>query len=73
MVGDAWSDLLAGQWAGVQGTIMVRTGRGSGQLKEAPPPGTGPFLVSDNLFEAFKTITEKTENRLTSSNSSQEV
>jgi D-glycero-D-manno-heptose 1,7-bisphosphate phosphatase len=28
MVGDAWSDLLAGQAAGLPGTIMVRTGRG---------------------------------------------
>lgn len=73
MVGDAWSDLLAGQSAGVQGTIMVRTGRGSGQLKGAPPPETGPFLISDDLFEAFKTITEKTENRLTNPNSSQGV
>lgn len=71
MVGDAWSDLLAGQSAGVQGTIMVRTGRGSGQLKEAHPPKTGPFLISDDIYDAFKTITEKTENRLTSPDGSQ--
>jgi len=69
MVGDAWSDLLAGQAAGVQGTIMVRTGRGAGQLRQAPPPEAGPYLISDNLFEACKTITEMTENRLTSPDS----
>jgi len=53
MVGDAWSDLFAGQSAGVQGTIMVRTGRGSIQLLETQPAELKSFLVSEDLFDAF--------------------
>lgn len=56
MVGDAWSDLLAGQSAGLHRTIMVKTGRGSTQLQEIQPEGLKSFLVSDNLFAAFQTI-----------------
>ena len=63
MVGDAWSDLLAGQAAGLQGTIMVRTGRGSSQLLQARPPGIKSFLVSNDLFDAFNTITHLTPKR----------
>lgn len=62
MVGDAWSDLLAGQSAGLQGTIMVRTGRGSSQLHENQPEGIRPFLISDDLFGAFRTIIDFTKN-----------
>jgi D-glycero-D-manno-heptose 1,7-bisphosphate phosphatase len=58
MVGDAWSDLIAGQAAGVRGTIMVRTGRGSSQLLETQPEGLKPFLVSDDLFTAFQTVVQ---------------
>lgn len=57
MVGDAWTDLMAGQAAGLRGTIMVRTGRGSSQLVQDRPPGIKPFLVSNDLFDAFNTIT----------------
>jgi len=53
MVGDAWSDLLAGQSAGVQGTIMVRTGRGTIQLLETQPAELKSFLVSEDLLDAF--------------------
>lgn len=60
MVGDAWSDLLAGQSAGVQGGIMVKTGRGSSQLLEARPGNIKPFLVYNDLFEAYKAITDFT-------------
>jgi D-glycero-D-manno-heptose 1,7-bisphosphate phosphatase len=56
MVGDAWSDLIAGQAAGLRGTIMVRTGRGSSQLLETQPEGLKSFLVSDDLFDAFHKI-----------------
>ena len=56
MVGDAWSDLLAGQAAGLRGTIMVRTGRGTAQLLETPPEDLRPFLVSNDLFDAFQTV-----------------
>ena len=58
MLGDAWSDLLAGQSAGVQGTIMVRTGRGASQLLEAQPVNVTSFIVCDNLFGAYKAITD---------------
>jgi histidinol-phosphate phosphatase family protein len=63
MVGDAWSDLLAGHAAGLQGTIMLRTGRGSSQLLQARPPGIKPYLVSNDLFDAFNTITHLTLKR----------
>jgi D-glycero-D-manno-heptose 1,7-bisphosphate phosphatase len=58
MVGDAWSDLLAGQSAGLQGTIMVRTGRGAGQLLEAQPADVTSFIVCDDLLGAYKAITD---------------
>jgi len=58
MVGDAWSDLLAGQSAGLQGTIMVRTGRGAGQLLEAQPIEITSFIVCDHLFGAYRAITD---------------
>lgn len=60
LVGDAWSDLLAGQSAGLLGTILVRTGRGSSQLLEPQPPGIKPFIVTDDLLGAFRTITDST-------------
>lgn len=56
MVGDAWSDLLAGQAAGLQGTVIVKTGRGASQLTKAQPEGIKSFFVCDNVFEAYKTI-----------------
>jgi D-glycero-D-manno-heptose 1,7-bisphosphate phosphatase len=58
MVGDAWSDLLAGQSAGLQGTIMVRTGRGTSQLLRARPAEIAPFIVCDNVFGAYRAITD---------------
>jgi D-glycero-D-manno-heptose 1,7-bisphosphate phosphatase len=58
MVGDAWSDLLAGQSAGLQGTIMVRTGRGASQLLEAQPVDVTSFIVCDNVLGAYKAITD---------------
>lgn len=64
MVGDAWTDLLAGQSAGVLGTIMVRTGRGTTQLLRAQPQEIKPFLVSDDLFDAFNAVTFLKKNTL---------
>jgi D-glycero-D-manno-heptose 1,7-bisphosphate phosphatase len=58
MVGDAWSDLLAGQSAGLLGTIMVRTGRGTTQLLEAQPKEIGSFIVCNDLFGAYRAITD---------------
>ncbi len=68
MVGDAWSDLLAGQSAGLQGTIMVRSGRGASQLLEAQPAGITSFIVCDNLFGAYRAITEFHPKKITGSN-----
>ena len=62
MVGDAWSDILAGQSASLRGTIMVRTGRGESQLLEAQPIDVSSFIVCDNLFGAYKAITEFRQN-----------
>lgn len=56
MIGDAWSDLLAGQAIGLRGTIIVRTGRGATQLIENRPENLKPFLVAKDLFDAFNTI-----------------
>jgi D-glycero-D-manno-heptose 1,7-bisphosphate phosphatase len=53
MVGDAWTDLLAGQAAGVQETIMVRTGRGASQLGQPRPEGIQPFVICEDVFDAF--------------------
>ncbi len=58
MIGDAWSDLLAGQAAGLRGTVMVRTGRGETQLLETQSREIKPYLVSDDLFTAFNTVVE---------------
>jgi D-glycero-D-manno-heptose 1,7-bisphosphate phosphatase len=57
MVGDAWTDLLAGQAAGVEGTIMVRTGRGASQLDQPQPSEIQPFGVCDDILDAFNHIT----------------
>jgi D-glycero-D-manno-heptose 1,7-bisphosphate phosphatase len=56
MVGDAWTDLLAGQSAGVQGTIMVRTGRGATQLLQNHHEDIKPYLICDDVFDAFQRI-----------------
>jgi len=56
MIGDAWSDVQAGQSAGVRGTIILKTGRGTDQLSLPQPLGVKDFLVCDNLSQAFKVI-----------------
>ena len=58
MVVDAWSDLLAGQFAGLRVIIMVKTGRGASQLLEAHPEEVKSFLTYDNLLDAYKAILE---------------
>ncbi len=57
IVGDAWTDLLAGQSAGLEGTIMVRTGRGASQLLQAQQQEIKPFLICEDIFDAFNNIT----------------
>jgi D-glycero-D-manno-heptose 1,7-bisphosphate phosphatase len=56
MIGDAWSDVQAGQSAGVQGTILLKTGRGADQLYLPKPANIGGFLVCEDLPQALETI-----------------
>jgi len=56
MVGDAWSDAQAGQSAKVQGTIIVKTGRGADQLLLPRPSNISNPLVCDNLEQAVERI-----------------
>ena len=56
MIGDAWSDLQAGQRAGVRQTILLKTGRGAEQLLQPCPEEIGSHLIFDNLLVAFDAI-----------------
>ena len=56
MIGDAWSDLQAGQSAGIRQLILLRTGRGPEQLRENPPDPIAGHLVFDNLLQAMPAI-----------------
>ena len=56
MIGDAWSDLQAGQRAGVRQTILLKTGRGAEQLLQPYPEEIGSHLIFDNLLLAFDAI-----------------
>lgn len=56
MIGDAWSDVQAGQAASVRGTILLRTGRGTDQISLPRPEGVTSFLVCDDLAQAMDVI-----------------
>ena len=56
MVGDAWSDLLAGKAAGVPGGVILRTGRGKEQLRQRSPEGVGDYLIFNDLSDALTGI-----------------
>jgi D-glycero-D-manno-heptose 1,7-bisphosphate phosphatase len=56
MIGDAWSDVQAGQRAGVGHTILLRTGRGPEQLLQPRPEEITSHLIFDNLLLAFDAI-----------------
>jgi D-glycero-D-manno-heptose 1,7-bisphosphate phosphatase len=57
MVGDAISDIQAGQQAGVKQAILVLTGRGLAQKKLAlAGHAVAPFIVRKSLYEAIKSI-----------------
>lgn len=56
MIGDAWSDVQAGQRAGVGHTILLRTGRGAEQLLQPCPEELAGYLIFDNLPTAFAAI-----------------
>jgi len=53
MIGDAWSDLLAGQAAGTRGVIMVKTGRGARQLLLPRPENLKDYFVFDDISNAL--------------------
>jgi D-glycero-D-manno-heptose 1,7-bisphosphate phosphatase len=56
LVGDAFSDLLAGQAAKLHRTALVRTGRGEAQLLLLRPPGLKTFLTFDSLAIALQDL-----------------
>ena len=56
MIGDAWSDVLAGQTAGVRQAILLKTGRGREQLLQPRPENVVNHLIFDNLTRALDTI-----------------
>lgn len=59
LVGDALSDLDAGQAAGCR-TIMVRTGRGEEQIRLALSSGRNGFIVAADLLAATRIILSPT-------------
>ncbi len=58
MIGDALSDLLAGQAVGLRGTILVQTGRGHAQLVKPYPDKLNSFLIANDLANAVRRIHE---------------
>ena len=56
MIGDAWSDLLAGQSAGARGLIMVKTGRGFDQSRTSKPESLQGYSLVDDLEKAVDTL-----------------
>ncbi len=53
MVGDALTDIQAGQAAGTARSVLVRTGRGAAQLSLPQAARLPPFLVADDLLSAL--------------------
>jgi D-glycero-D-manno-heptose 1,7-bisphosphate phosphatase len=53
LIGDALSDVLAGQAAGVRSAVLLRTGRGASQELIAASETLKPFLTYDTLFDAL--------------------
>jgi D-glycero-D-manno-heptose 1,7-bisphosphate phosphatase len=59
MIGDAWSDVQAGQAAGMRQIILVKTGRGTEQLLQPRPDNISDPLIFDDLPQAMGTIFRK--------------
>jgi D-glycero-D-manno-heptose 1,7-bisphosphate phosphatase len=53
LVGDALSDIIAGQSAGVLTNMLVRTGRGENQIEKADAKQIDAVEVCDDLNDAF--------------------
>lgn len=58
MIGDAWTDLLAGQNAHLRGVILVKTGRGTNQLQQPKPENLGDYFVRNDLSSALDCISD---------------
>ena len=56
MIGDAWSDLLAGQAAGLRGVVLLKTGRGAEQLLQLQPENLADYFVFNDLADAIASI-----------------
>jgi D-glycero-D-manno-heptose 1,7-bisphosphate phosphatase len=56
MIGDALTDIQAGQAAGVRLSILLRTGRGRAQERLAEDADLPAFLVFDDLLEAIDAL-----------------
>ncbi|MCC6300313.1 MAG: HAD family hydrolase [Anaerolineales bacterium] len=59
LIGDAWSDLLAGQAVNLRGEILVKTGRGLDQLSLPKPVNLNGFMVAEDLADAVEIILAK--------------
>lgn len=53
MVGDALTDLVAAQNAGIKQRVLVRTGRGDWQSQLAEAQSIAPFSIYDSLLDAL--------------------
>ena len=56
LIGDALTDLEAGQAAGVSQNVLLRTGRGAEQARARKAKALAPFLIFDCLYEALKAL-----------------
>ena len=56
MIGDAWSDLLAGKAAGVRGVALLKNGLGNEQLSQPQPDSLVDYFVFNDLSEALTAI-----------------
>lgn len=56
LIGDAISDIIAGQTAGVGKNVLVKTGRGAAQIELPIASQIPPFLLHDSLVEALSDL-----------------
>ena len=56
MIGDALTDLMAGQTAGVGRLALVRSGRGAAQDRLPRPEGLKSYRVYDTLNSALEDL-----------------
>lgn len=61
LVGDAWSDVLAGQAVNLRGEVLVKTGRGFDQLNLPKPDGVNFCHIADDLAKAVQIIVSNTD------------